>query len=259
MRVLTWNLWGIGPNPEGRARRILDELRTVDADLMGFQEVVLDDDGSTFLDDYAAEIGGSIVYGPAPDGFDSPMRNAIVSRLPVVDSATQHLSSGRDVRYRSVVMVDVEVLDGTMRFYTTHLEHRFHHSALRQQQLSEVLAFVQSHESNDAAHAPVLTGDLNALPHSDEIRRLTGAAPPLLDSGSPHVFIDAWSVAGPDPGYTWSTENSLLVDPQWPNRRLDYVMVGYPIPKGHGRPRTAKLIGTSEPGSDHFGVVVDLR
>lgn len=258
MRVLTWNLWGIGPDPELRATRILDELHRVDADLMGFQEVVLDDDGTTFLDRFADDIGGAVVYGPSPDGFDSPMRNAIVSRLPVVASATQHLSSGREVRFRSVVMVDVEVPDGTMRFHTTHLEHRFHQGALRQQQLAEVLDFVQAHEPDEATHAPVVTGDLNALPHSDELRRLTGAAAPYVERGFPRVFIDAWSVAGADPGFTWSTDNVLLTNPQWPNRRLDYVMIGYPVPKGHGRPRAATLVGVDNPGSDHFGVAVDL-
>jgi endonuclease/exonuclease/phosphatase family metal-dependent hydrolase len=52
------------------------------------------------------------------------------------------------------------------------------------------------------------------------------------------------------------------VDSAWPERRLDYVMVGWPRARPAGNPVRARLFGV-EPHdgvvpSDHYGVAVDL-
>src|SRR4029450_14126882 len=50
----------------------------------------------------------------------------------------------------------------------------------------------------------VLVGDLNALPESTEVQRLTD------------VLVDAWATAGLGPGYTFSARR--------PHARIDYVL-----------------------------------
>ncbi len=63
-------------------------------------------------------------------------------------------------------------------------------------------------------------------------------------------------------GATWSVGNPYVVDSAWPERRLDYVLVGWPRARPAGNPVRARLFGI-EPvdgvvASDHYGVFVDL-
>ena len=77
------------------------------------------------------------------------------------------------------------------------------------------------------------------------------------------VFQDAWEVAGDGgPGFTWSLDNELCVEPAWPRRRLDYVLVVWPRPRPLGNPISCRVVGTDpvdgvQP-SDHFAVAADL-
>ena len=111
-----------------------------------------------------------------------------------------------------------------------------------------------------AVVSAILGGDLNASPATDEIRMLTGdAAPPV-----PGIwFRDAWVHAGDGPGFTWSNTNPWAATSLDVDRRIDFVMVGHPKLGGVGQPRRAELLGDTPVdgvyGSDHFGVVTDLR
>jgi endonuclease/exonuclease/phosphatase family metal-dependent hydrolase len=123
-------------------------------------------------------------------------------------------------------------------------------------------AFVAEHRGDPTVdHPVVIGGDFNALPDSDEIRMLTGRTEPAVPGV---VLHDAWELAGnTDPGWTWATTNSYQDQPSWPNRRIDYVLVSWPRPKGVATPVTASLAGRElidgVQGSDHFAVVVELR
>ena len=108
---------------------------------------------------------------------------------------------------------------------------------------------------------PVVAGDLNAEPDSAEIRYLTG-----LQSleGRSMLFYDAWRVGGDGgTGITWSNRNPYARVAIEPDRRIDYVLVGYPQPTGVGRVETCR-VACHEPRdgvwpSDHFGVYAELR
>src|SRR5258708_680863 len=79
---------------------------------------------------------------------------------------------------------------------------------------------------------PVVGGDLKGAPDSDEVRMLTGrpsVPEPKL------VFHDAWEVAGEGAGHTWSNQNPYAVKDLEPDRRIDYVMVGWPKAGGAGQ------------------------
>ena len=73
----------------------------------------------------------------------------------------------------------------------------------------------------------MVTGDLNAVPESDEVRLLEGfltepAVPDLL-------LVDAWRYAAPDDrGITWSRANPHAAKTGEPDARIDYVLVGTP-------------------------------
>ena len=128
-------------------------------------------------------------------------------------------------------------------------------------QLDEIATMVDRERADPrSSYPPIVMGDLNAVPDSDEMRRMTGLAPPAR---SGLVFTDAWARVGEGSGATYSATNPYVVDSAWPERRLDYVLVGWPRPRPAGNPITARLFGT-EPvdgvvASDHYGVVADLH
>jgi endonuclease/exonuclease/phosphatase family metal-dependent hydrolase len=180
--------------------------------------------------------------------------NAVLSRWPVVrhDSLVLPGGDGQTVLYAAVAAPDGEV-----PFFTTHLTSAPSGSALRCDQVRAVARFVADHDRT--GHPPVLVGDLNAEPDSDEIRllggHLTAPAVPGL------VLLDAWRFAE-GPGWTFARRNPYLADSGLPDGRIDYVHVGLRGLARTGRPRAARVAG-DEPvdgvwPSDHFAVVAEL-
>ena len=73
---------------------------------------------------------------------------------------------------------------------------------------------------------PILCGDFNAEPDSDEIRFLCSLT--ALD-GRTTFYQDAWRAAGDGPGYTQDWRANAIADSMNLNRkRIDYVFVGDP-------------------------------
>ena len=114
-----------------------------------------------------------------------------------------------------------------------------------------------------ASMPPILCGDFNAEPDSDEIRFLSSLA--AID-GRTTFYQDAWRVAGDGgPGYTqdWRC-NPIAASLNVHRKRIDYVFVGDPYQRAGsaGRVLSAEvafdsaLTGTL--ASDHAGLVVDI-
>jgi len=109
---------------------------------------------------------------------------------------------------------------------------------------------------------PILCGDFNAEPDSDEIRFLSSLT--VLE-GRTAFYQDAWRVAGDGPGFTqdWRT-NPIAAALNVHRKRIDYVFVGDPFQRrGHaGRVLSAALACdtalTGVLASDHAGLVVDV-
>ncbi len=260
VRLCTWNIW-LNHGPwEDRYQAISRALATINADVIAFQEVYDPPEGSR-IHDIAADLELEVVMGPPPKGFDAPVRNALLSRWPVLETDSLLLASDNDKKFRSVVMARIDAPDGPISVFTTHLEHRYHRGDLRLRQLEEIVAFIDSHWPDEDEFPPILLGDLNAVPDSDELRRVTGKSTPFGE----RVFLDAWNAAPHgELGITWDASNPYLAEvfPQWPNRRLDYILVGYPSNKPLGRVANIELAG-NEPvdgvmPSDHFALVADL-
>lgn len=261
MRVLTWNLWWrFGPWEE-RQPAIAAELASVDADLVFLQEVWASDDV-----DQAHELGGQFGYHVArsvrADGRRHEFGNAILSRWPIAHHETLILPGPDGTPgHRSAVVAQVDSPAGELWLLCTHLDWRYDGSLTRQAQLEHIMAWVRPMigEPADMNYPLILAGDFNAVAESDEIRRLTGLAPPY-EPGL--VFTDAWAAVGDGPGYTWTRDNQHSPDAQWPRRRLDYVMTSWPRPKPTGNPVSARVAGLEAHDgvvpSDHSAVVVEL-
>ena len=78
------------------------------------------------------------------------------------------------------------------------------------------------------------------------------------------VFLDAWRTGGDGgPGHTWSSVNPFTIVDSEPDRRIDYVLAGYPRDRGAGEIVSARVEATTpvegvQP-SDHYAVYAELR
>jgi endonuclease/exonuclease/phosphatase family metal-dependent hydrolase len=266
MRVLTWNLWWrYGPWRQ-RQEPIAAVLAEIVPDVCGLQEV-WGGRGGNFAADLAARLDMHWCWAelpprnPHPEHGELSIGNAVLSRWPIVGHAERRLPTGETEHEDRVALhARIEAPAGPLPFFTTHLTYLVGGSALRVAQVRSLAKFVAEH-SADAAYPPVVTGDLNADPESDEIRLLGGL---LTEPAVPGlVLLDSWRYADPgDPGYTWDHRNGYQEHSQIPDSRIDYVLVGPPR-EDRGRVRSVRLAGT-EPvdavwPSDHFAVVAELQ
>jgi endonuclease/exonuclease/phosphatase family metal-dependent hydrolase len=261
IRVLTWNLWWrFGPWEE-RLPAILDTVAALDPDIACFQEVWIDGE-DTSAASIARRLGGfdlAVAHRWVIDGVG--FGNAVVSRWPIGDRAVLDLPATPETEeLRTCIRADVATPHGEVQVFCTHLNWRFDHSAIRQEQVRAICRFVA--DAPARTYPPVVCGDLNAAPDSDEIRMLTGRAAVPVEK---LVFHDAWEVAGGAgaPGFTWSNENPFAVLDLEPPRRIDYVLAGWPKAGGRGQVVGCEVVGT-EPvdgvvPSDHYGVLATLR
>jgi endonuclease/exonuclease/phosphatase family metal-dependent hydrolase len=263
---MTWNLWWRFGPWQARQPAIAAVLAEVAPDLAFLQEVWADPHDGDQARTLARPLDRHVARSTRASGDPFPFGNAILSRWPIRRSDTVVLP-GIDggPSHRSGVVAEIGHPDGAFLAVCTHLEWRYDQTALRQRQLDHLLVTVREWMQASALDRPVvLAGDFNAVPDSDEIRRLTGASTLYGDpaGGAGPVFTDSWAAVSDEPGHTWTRDNPHSVDAQWPRRRLDYVFVSWPRPKPLGNPMAASLVG-HEPiagvvPSDHFAVVVEL-
>lgn len=278
MRVLTWNLWyEFGPW-ESRQLAIRRVIEREDPDVICLQEVFCTRTSTStysFADRLANELGHHSVTSDGPwfprrestvAGEETAMGNAIISRWPI-ESHGQIALPGKDddAGYRKAVHARIATPWGSWPIVSTHLNHRFDESAVRLRQVDALADLIVELRGDSATDLPVVVGgDFNAVPDSDEIRRLTGRT---TTRHANLVLSDVWEQCGDGTGQTWRSDNRYQSDANWPNRRLDYVFVSWPRPKPMGHPRRAWLTGvepedvdgSSVQPSDHAAVVVDLR
>jgi endonuclease/exonuclease/phosphatase family metal-dependent hydrolase len=260
LRVLTWNLWWRFGPWERRRPAIAATLAELRPDVVALQEVWGEPAGT----DLAAELAGDLGYDHAYasrlsiDGVD--FGNAVLSRWPITSSGSTDLPAppGAD-ELRLVLRADVDGPRGPFQVFSTHLNWRFDHSGIRQEQVRVIAEAVAA--ARPRTYPPILCGDFNAVPDSDEVRLLTGRAAGPVDG---LVFHDAWEVAGDGgPGATWSNANPYAALDLEPDRRIDYVFAGWPKAGGAGHVTSCRVVGTDPVDgvvpSDHYGVLAELR
>ncbi|QSB13081.1 endonuclease/exonuclease/phosphatase family protein [Natronosporangium hydrolyticum] len=288
MRVLTWNLWWRHGPWRRRQPAIAAALAQLAPDICGLQEVwgrapagpgepsdsaVVTDQPPD--DNLAAALAQQLgmhwcwagrprVAGRADDaGYW--FGNAILSRWPITDPAQTPLPVPAGQQQRLVLHGAIAAPAGRLPFFTTHFSHPAGASAQRVAQARTVAGFVATHSRPDDPYPPVVTGDLNAEPDSDELRLLGGVHTAPAAPGV--VLLDTWRFAATDAaGATWSHRNPYLADDPYPDARIDYLLVGV-ARAGRGRVRSVQRVGDTPvalPGdpevwaSDHFGVSADL-
>ncbi len=264
MRILTWNLWWRHGPWQRRREAIAATLAEVGPDVCGLQEV-WEADGRNLAGELASRLGMHWCWTPAGEGRDGRgdgalVGNAVLSRWPIAARAELRLATGDIFAHRVATHARIATPDGALPMFTTHLSYRPGASQVRTAQVRQLAEFTAAHLA-DCAYPPVVTGDLNAEPGSDELRLLGGLLTPPAASGL--VLVDAWRYADPaDPGFTWDHRNGYQADSVIPDSRIDYILVGLPR-HGRGRVESVRLAGNAPVDgvwpSDHFAVVADLR
>ncbi|MEX0874746.1 MAG: endonuclease/exonuclease/phosphatase family protein [Actinomycetota bacterium] len=263
LKVLTLNLWNRSGPYKRRKPRIREWISKLDPDVIGFQEAMSGegfDQVGELLDglDYEIDLGVASQW----DGTD--FGNAIASRWPIGDREVLMLPTSDTDETRCALSVTIDAPFGDLSFTCTHLNWKFHHGMVREQQVVPLVDMVLRRRPREA-FPPILVGDFNANPESTEIRFVTGLH---ALSGRSAYFYDAWAVAGDgEPGYTWSNRNAYAAIALEPDRRIDYIFTGYPIRIaenfGIGKIEKCRVVCDDEVDgvwpSDHFGLYAELR
>jgi endonuclease/exonuclease/phosphatase family metal-dependent hydrolase len=261
LRVVTWNLWWqFGPWEE-RQPAISATIERLAPDVVCLQEVWAEQ-----VDGFAKDLGYHSVFSSRIDRDGETFGNAVLTSGTITGHDILPLPAPPDMEeLRTCVRADVDTAHGPVQVFSTHLNWRFDHSAVRQDQVDAICQFVAASPPRD--FPPILCGDFNAEPDSDEVRKLTGkAAVPVPKL----VFRDAWAAthgnahsSGPDDGVTWSNTNPFAALALEYPRRIDYVFVGWPKTGGRGQVVDCEVVGNEPVGgvwpSDHFGVLATLR
>ncbi len=267
MRVAAWNIWARYAAWEVRESIITAQLRAAAPDLCLLVEAWDEPDGRSQAAELAEALGGfHHVYESNltfPDGVRAG--NAILSRWPITRHEVRTLprtapngSTDDDGEERLCVFAEIAGPRGPIQAFCAHLSWREDHGAIRQEQVRAIAEFART--TRPRQFPAILGVDLNAAPDTDEIRMLTGhAAVPV-----PGIwFRDAWVHGGDGPGFTWSNTNPWAATSLDVDRRIDYILVGSPKLGGVGQVVHAELLGDvpvdGVHGSDHFGVVADVR
>lgn len=271
LSVLTLNLWHDNGPYAARRERIRGWIDRLSPDLIGFQEALRGDgfdQVATLLDGCGYHLDYVHAQAFARAGAKLSFGNAIASRFPIVRRNEICLPDRGDGEMRAALTVELDAPVGLLSFTTTHLNWKLHQSDTRVLQVAALAEHVLALRPR-SGFPPIVVGDFNAEPDSDEIRFMRGAH--ALE-GRAVYFNDAWRVAGDRfggesgtdlPGATWSNRNPYARTAFEPNRRIDYIFAGYPRADGAGRIEHCRVVCNDEESgvwpSDHFGLYAELR
>ena len=286
LRIVTLNVGSLLDDGwDHRFPLIGRQLAELAPDVAVLQEVA----GSSTRDNAALEVldvhreaGGPldhIAYGgfPVAEGFfpDEPdllMGSAVLSAWPVEIVATHPLPLHPDKPAPHMFTYElVHARTAGLDLFSTHLAAapvEGYHRRLQVQAIDRIIREARGPDelnpwsTDRPSMPPILCGDFNAEPDSDEIRFLCGLT--SLD-GNDTFYQDAWRVAGDgSPGYTNHWHNRLGANLNIHRKRIDYVFVGDPFVRrgSGGRVVDAQVVldrvEDEWPPSDHAGVLAEI-
>ena len=258
LSVLTWNLWWQFGPWLARAAAIETTLANANADVIALQEVWGDAD-KNYAAILAEKLGLHHFHADCMTMNRVGFGNAILSRWPIQDTKVITLSGAEESgETRNALYARIDGPRGPIDAFCTHLNWRYEQSHIRQVQVREVAAFVKANAAGKMP--PILCGDFNAEPMSEEVRMLTGLT---TAAAKGLVFHDAWNVAGEGAGLTWDNRNTFVAAEFEPDRRIDYIFAGHPKARGRGHVTDVEIIGNAPVDgvwpSDHYGLMAKVR
>ena len=220
LKTMTYNLQGMKPGTdyETRLYHIIQNLKILDPDIIGLQEVCHPVGTNGAAKNMAVTIADSLsayfnrpynsYYSITHVGWDEFYESiGIVSKYPVEQYGYKALAKGNVVR--KVVWNHINTPLGKVNFFNTHLSYRPEHDAVRLLQTQQIMEYMTLKENAWPGTALILTGDMNTLPKTEPIAQLTNR-----ETGS--YFIDTYFSVHPSlAGFTYSADS--------PYKRIDYI------------------------------------
>lgn len=159
LRVATFNIWHDAGNWSARLPLLVEALRRADPDVIALQEV-LEDKAKNLpnqADTLARALGGysTRFASTSPEGASRRYGNAVLTRLPIIETSSVALEPTNDFRTALRVRVDRDGSPADM--VCTHLAWQAEAGAVRARQVEHLLSWLP------ADGVPlVLMGDFNA-------------------------------------------------------------------------------------------------
>ena len=268
LRFVTLNLWAQhGPWP-ARAAAVRAELLAQAPDLVALQEVLGFAGGKNQLDELCAPLPAELyphrTHGPACTlSGERTFGNALLSRFPIIAWDNVALPNPCRREPRALLCALIALPAGQLPVFVTHLDWQLDSSHARCVQVRFIADHIDAQLDRWTAAArlspgtavlpPILAGDFNAEPQSDEIRFLTGHHALAGPDGQPPrgvYFSDCYARgpvgAEPDcgdgacaPGATFARRNPFAALAREPDRRLDYIFAALPDSCGRIQPLRA--------------------
>jgi endonuclease/exonuclease/phosphatase family metal-dependent hydrolase len=264
LKVLTLNIWHREQQWEKRRALIRRGLEQLAPDVMGVQEVLELSTGGTRRDQ-AEELAEGLGYrtlfaGAQTLGPGLTFGNALLTRHEVVAHEVLALPGAESGETRCLLYALVRTPSADVPVFVTHLNWKLHQGSIRLKQLDFIENAIAERAPTGKTYPPILMGDLNAEPESDEVRWLRGFA---TLNGRSIFFADAWAYAGDGgAGFTFDRRNPNAARSHEPPRRIDYIFVRGPDPKWRGEPLLTRVVFDEPEGdvwaSDHFGLYTEL-
>lgn len=264
LRVLTLNVWNLSGGWRERREEIVAWLRRLEPDIVCLQEVI--DDGARNSARWLAEAAGFPGVAFAGVEVDNDVAGqsglvfgpAVLSRWAIDDEAMFDLPN--EPGPTDIARVLLHVRTRGLDVFSAHLTSLYESGRLRELQCLAIDEIAAGRIDPTSPVPAILAGDFNADPDSQEVRFLSGLT--SIDGRSTY-WQDAWRVAGSrGPGFTWDNRNPFASAEHEPNRRIDYVFVGWRRPTGAGWVESCRVVCdralTGVFPTDHFGVLAEI-
>jgi endonuclease/exonuclease/phosphatase family metal-dependent hydrolase len=257
LRIVTMNIWGVRGDWDHRRALLAKGLAELQPDLVALQETIRTDR----YDQVRDLLGDDYHIVHQTDRETDGQGISIASRWPVgrTRELDLHVTDRTADFACTTLLTETDTPLGPVLLVNHFPSWKLNLEAEREAQAT-IAARAAEELAGDRAHV-VVAGDLDADPDAASIRFWTGRQ--SLD-GFSVCYRDAWESKNPSlPGHTYTPENDLMVDGDWPFRRIDYILVRC---AEHGGPSLAvqdcqRIFHEPRGGiwaSDHFGVAADL-
>ena len=198
LRVLSYNIHhGAGTDNKIDLGRIARVIQSVDPDLVMLQEVDRNVRRSGNVDQanqLAKLTNLQAVFGPNIDLQGGQYGNALLTRLPLIESRNERLPNVDSGEQRGAIHATVWFFGMPLRVVSTHFDHR------RDDRERVASAIAINQRLSETPDVPaILAGDINAT----------------RDSSTLNTLIKRWSIAGPD---------SPTIPVVKPTRQIDFIM-----------------------------------
>ena len=242
-------------------------MRRLEPDLIALVEAVVTDEYDQTVDILGADYQFVHQQAREPGDEGGPERgvgHSLASRWPIGETRELDLHLTPRTEGFACGTLAAEILApeplGPFVFAFHNPSWKLHLEYERELQAVAAARFLDEFANGRTRHV-VLAADLDADPETASARYWTGRQ--ALE-GTSVCYRDAWESAHPgETGHTFTTDNPIMVGPDWPFRRIDYVLVR----SGQNEGSTLAIDSCErifdEPvngvwASDHFGVCADL-